>query len=153
MTTYTENQGIARTFIPQLISTGYTANKALGFLKTQNLGYRRTSFLADWREFTGREAKKDVIKYIRKDYKPTTATMSTTTDNLRDQYKYVYKIKGRDSITGEEKELSWAHTTDELMTMKDVEDIIEEDIKIEEYESGITDMELVPGEILSRVKL
>ena len=146
-------QGMARTYIPSLIQQGFGANKGLSWLKDQGLGYRRKEFLADWREFTGREAKKDVTKYIRKDYKPTAATMSVTSENLSAQYSYVYEAKGRDSITGEEKTMDWRYATDELMSMEDVESAIEEDIKKEEYETRITDIKLVPSEILSRVRL
>jgi len=146
-------QGIARTFIPGMIQAGYSTRTALNLLKSEGLGYRRKEFLADWREFSGREAKKDVTKYIPKHLKPTSATMSVTTDNLSGQYSYVYEARGRDVVTGAPEKQYWRHTSDDLMTMEDVESIIEEDIKKEEYDVGIEDIKLVPSEVLSRVRL
>lgn len=146
-------QGLARTYIPTLIKAGYSGRGALNWLSDQGLGYRRKEFGADWREFTGREAKKDVTKYIPKKYKPTAATMSVTSENLSGQYSYVYEIRGTDIKTGEPGTAYWRHASEELMTMEDVEDIIEEDTKKIEYEFELSDIYLVPSEVLSRVRL
>ena len=146
-------QGMARTYIPTLLKKGFSASKSLRWLKRQGLGYRKTNFLADWREFTGRAKKADVTKYIPKKYKPTAATLSGTSENLARQYSYVYQVKGRDSLTGDPKTQNWRYSTDNLTSMEDVEAIIEEDIKKVEYEVRITDITLVPGEVLSRIRL
>ena len=126
MTTYSENRGMARTYIPGLIRQGFSTGKALGFLKTLKLGYRKTDFLADWREKTGREKKQNLFKYIRKDYKPTSATISSTTDMLKGKYKYNFKITGRDYLTGEVSERDWSMSADKLLTRETAEQEVTE---------------------------
>lgn len=139
MTTFGENQGLARTYIPSLLKQGLSANVALGFLKEQGLGYRRTKFLADWREAAGFEAKKDTFKYIRKDYKPTVSTITETSESLSKEYSYIFEIKGVDSLTGEEKTLDWRYSTDDLVSIAEAESIAEESMLEPYYETGITE--------------
>jgi len=139
MTTFSENRGLARTYIPSLFEQGLSANKALDFLKEQGLGYRRQDFLADWRETSGLKAKEDTFKYIRKDFKPTAATITITEESLSREYSYIFRITGRDSLTGETKELEWRYATDNLISIAEAESIAEESMLAPEYEVRLED--------------
>lgn len=60
---------LVRMMIPELYETYKSANKALEFLRSVGLGYRRKDFLADWREVLEIPKKTDVWKYIRNEFK------------------------------------------------------------------------------------
>jgi len=139
MTTFSKNRGLARTYIPSLLDLGLSATSALGLLRESGLGYRKTDFLSDWREFAGLEKKKDTFKYIPKRYKPTAATMTETSEMLSREYSYVFEVKGRDVITGEEKKLDWRYATDELISIEEAESLVPDWLEVPEYETKLKD--------------
>jgi hypothetical protein len=139
MSTFSQQRGISRTYISGLIGQRMSATGALNMLKSLGLGYRKTDFLADWREMKGLEAKADRIKYIPKKLKPTPATITTTSESLSKEYSYIYKVKGRDSITGADKEVDWRYATDDLLSIEEAEELIKESIEIPEYETEVKD--------------
>jgi len=127
MVTFSENRGQARTFLPTLFDIGLSSGKALGFLQAQNLGYRKTDFLEDWREVTGFAKKKDTFKYIRKDYKPDVKTLSVTSENLSKEYSYIAKVGAQSKITGEIEYHEWRYATDKLISVAEAEAAVTEE--------------------------
>lgn len=140
MATFSENRGIARTYLSSFMDQGFSANQVLRTLADQGLGYRRTDFLSDWREFQGLEKKKDVFRYIRKDYKPTSATITETNESLSKEYSYIFELKGRDRLTGETVTQGWRHATDSLLTLEESEELVNEMMGIPKYDTGIDDV-------------
>lgn len=124
MATFSENRGIARTFIPSLIEKGFSANQGLSFFKEMGRGYRRQDLLTDWAEFSGLKRKEDTFKYIRKDYRPTAATITTTSENLSKEYSYIARVGVQNLATGEIEYHQWRFATDELVSIEEAEEDI-----------------------------
>lgn len=146
MVTFSENRGLARTFLPGLFDIGLSSGKALGFLKEQNLSYRKTDFLEDWREVTGFKKKEDTFKYIRKEYKPDVKTLTPTSENLSKEYSYIAKVGVQSKITGEMEYHEWRYATDELISVEEAEEKVEEET--EEEDSPNPDYEYISVEII-----
>jgi len=116
---------IVRGLIPDLYATYQSANKALEFLRSINLGYRKKDFLADWREILGLKAKEEVWKYIRKEYKPSVDLFIKSEQKLYQPFVYIGKIEYLDT-EGVLREMTISHGEDELITIQEAEDIFAE---------------------------
>ena len=77
------------------IAAGKSATKFLGEMRTAGLGYRRTTFLADWRAEAGIAKQADTIKYVRKGYVPTAAIAQAKEWKLSKEYMYKMQVKTR----------------------------------------------------------
>lgn len=124
------NRGLARNYLGGFLTQGYSANQTLRTLQDLGVGYRRTDFLADWREVAGKEAQKDVYKYLRKDLKPSVTSLVSTSESLSGEYAYFFKVKGIDRMTGESVEKDWRVSTDSLITREEAESDVEQ---LQEY--------------------
>lgn len=115
------NRAMAQPYLEAFAAQGLSANQALGRLRELGLGYRRQTFLDDYRTYTGREKAKDVAKYIRKDYYPTDAVMTPDVRNLKTKYQSLVKFTLQNVDTGEvfTKDFYLAH--DEQMTIGRIE--------------------------------
>lgn len=72
---------------------GLSATRFIRDMRSAGLGYRRTDMLADWRSVNALEAKKDALKYVRKDRYPTEKVMASVTWALSKEYMYVVKVQ------------------------------------------------------------
>lgn len=77
------------------ITAGKTATKFLSEMRAADLGYRKTTFLADWRAEAGIEKQKDVIRFVRKGYVPTTAIAEAKEWKLSKEYMYKMQVATR----------------------------------------------------------
>ncbi len=77
------------------IAAGKSASSFLKEMQAKDLGYRRTTFLADYRSVGNIEAKKDLIKYVRKDYLPSPRLYADVTWDLSREYLYKLKVQTR----------------------------------------------------------
>jgi len=118
----TAMQGIARRFIPEMLHMGMSASAGLRMLQGQGLGYRRTSFLTDWREFEGVERKRDPLRAIPKKYRPTEATIQRTEFEQSKKFNYTYEITGYDTI--QQKDITDYITvaSDDIVSMAEAEE-------------------------------
>ncbi len=82
---------MGRAFIPKLFKLGYNPARAMSFLKLYGVSYRKTTFLSDWRQILGIERKRDPLKHVRKDRKPTDAVIQKTKDEQKHKFKHTYK--------------------------------------------------------------
>ena len=114
-------QGIARRFIPEMLKMGLSASAGLNMLKGQGLGYRRTNFLADWREFAGTERKRDPLRAIPKKYRPTEATIQRTEFEQGKKFNYEYKVGGYDNIQQKEVVEYITVASDDILSMIEAE--------------------------------
>lgn len=78
--------------MPEALARGLTASAFLKELQAQGLGYRKTTFLADWRSVAGIEAKKDVAKYVRRDRRPSIKAIADVEWELSKEYMYKVKV-------------------------------------------------------------
>ena len=74
---------------------GLSATRFIGEMKTAGLSYRRTEMLSDWRSVNELERKKDLLRYVRKDYYPTEKTIAAVSWELSKEYLYTVKVRSR----------------------------------------------------------
>jgi len=77
--------------IPDAIARGLSVTSFIKELRNLGLSYRRTLMLADWRSVREIESKKDIVKYIRKDYYPAITQYAEV--EWRFSKEYIYKLK------------------------------------------------------------
>jgi len=75
--------------------TGVSASKFITKMREAGLAYRRGTMLADWRSINELEKKEGVIRYVRKDRYPTTATMASVTWETSKEFMYKVKVESR----------------------------------------------------------
>jgi len=112
-------RGIARRFIPEMLRLGLTSAAGLRMLQGQGLGYRKTNFLSDWRQFAGTEMKRDPLRAIPKKYRPTENTIQRTDYEQQKKFNYDYKIKGYDTILQKDIEDYITVASDDILTMEE----------------------------------
>lgn len=115
-------RGLARRFIPEMLRLGMTTSAGLNLLRGEGMGYRRTDFLSDWREFAGTERKRDPLRAIPKKYRPTESTIQRTDFKQVKKFNYHYKIEGYDLITQEDTETFITVASDDILTMAEAEE-------------------------------
>lgn len=84
-------RAIAIKLIPNAFKSGQSASSFINMLRSKGLTYRRTNMFADWRTVNNIEAKKDVLKYIRKDRLPSVRSMADVEWGY--DKEYIYKAK------------------------------------------------------------
>ena len=82
--------------IPDAIARGLSVTAFIKELSNLGLSYRRSLMLSDWRSVAQIEAKKDTLKYVRKDRYPTTKEYAET--EWAWQEEWAYKIKCRTQL-------------------------------------------------------
>lgn len=103
------------------IAAGKTASSFLREMQAADLGYRRTTFLADYRSVGNIEKKTGLLKYVRKDYTPSPALYAETTWDLSREYFYKLKVQTR-LRPGEPVEEKWINIVgDKPMTPREWE--------------------------------
>jgi len=75
------------------IKAGLSASKFIKDMQAIGLSYRRTDMLADYRSVGEIEKKEGVLRYVRKDRYPTTATMASVTWETSQEFMYKVKVQ------------------------------------------------------------
>ena len=114
-------RGLSRRFIPEMLKAGMSATAGLKLLRSEGMGYRRTDFLADFRDFTGLAMKRDPLRAIPKKFRPTEATIQRTEYEQTKKFYYNYKLEGYDIITQEQTETFITVASDDILTMEEAE--------------------------------
>ncbi len=155
MPTFSENRGIIRSFIPSFQRAGFNPSESLRSLRDEmGLHIRTQDFYTDWNEFTGRESRTGSVKNIRKEYKPTSRTISPTLEDLKGKYSYVGQVTvfNREMSISEVRE--WRYTVDDLITIGEAESMIAESFDTEDYNKEHYDIEnVIINQVLQRVTL
>lgn len=107
--------------MPSAISRGLTAAGFIRELQAAGLSYRRSTMLSDWRSVSGIEAKKDVIKYVRKDRLPSIKAVADVEWALSQEYMYKVKVWGQLKAGEPLQERFVNIMSDNLLTPADVE--------------------------------
>jgi len=95
----TDSPGTVRASVIPLMRGAYlrgqSASAFVADMKVKGLSYRRTTMLSDWRSEAQLEAKKDLMKYVRKDYYPTKAAIAQVDYMYGKEYMYKVKVESR----------------------------------------------------------
>lgn len=130
---------------------GLSASRFIADMKAIGLTYRRTDMLADYRNVRQLAAKKDLLKYVRKDYYPTAKVYATTTWKLGKEFMYVIKVKTQLRPDEPIVEHNVNIQTDSPMTPEMIEArLIEERAKEEKY-LGETMLKITPFLAVRRI--
>jgi len=78
--------------IPDAIARGLSPTAWIKELTSLGLSYRRANMLADFRSVAGTEARKGLLKYVRKDYIPNIRTMANVTWDMSREYMYKLNV-------------------------------------------------------------
>jgi len=106
------------------IASGVSASSFLTKMKAEGLGYRRTTFLDDWRSVGSIEAKTGLLKYVRKDYVPSPKLYAESRWNLSREFFYKVKVTTR-LRPGEPLQTRWINIVgDKPMTPREWEESI-----------------------------
>lgn len=114
-------QGIARRFIPAMIKQGLSQAAGLRMLQGQGLGYRKTDFLKDWRQFAGTEMKRDPLRAIPKKYRPTEATIQRAEYEQSKKFHYVYDVEGYDTVLQKDVTDTITVASDDIISMEEAQ--------------------------------
>ena len=112
--------------IPDAIARGLSPTAFIQELKGMGLSYRKTLMLSDWRTVAGVEAKKDLIRFVRKDRLPSPAVMADKTWEYSKEY--IYKVNTWSRLKPEEPltERMVTLLSDTPLTTREVEEQIAE---------------------------
>ena len=75
--------------------TGQSASSFIKQMQAEGLAYRRTQMLSDWRSTNEVERKKDVLKYVRRDYMPTRQVIAEVDWELSKEYLYKLQVHSK----------------------------------------------------------
>lgn len=79
--------------ISDAVKRGLNRTAWIKEMQAKDLGYRKTIMLADWRSITAEEAKKDRLKYVRKDRYPTAKEYVMTEWPWKEEWAYKMKVR------------------------------------------------------------
>jgi len=110
--------------IPSAFKSGMSANSFILKMRGKGLGRTRSTMLSDWRTVNEIEAKKDVLKYIRKDRLPSVQSMADV--EWAYDKEYIYKANTWSRIHPDDPltERMVTFTSDRPLTPRQVEEQI-----------------------------
>ena len=77
------------------LQSGLTATRFIKDMKAKGLSYRRTQMLSDWRSVNQLETKKELFRYVRKDYLPSPRVMAAVSWQLSQEFMYKVRVQSR----------------------------------------------------------
>lgn len=95
-------RGIAQPFIRKAVSLGMSANQAYDSIRSE-LGtlYRRSDFLADFRQAADLKQEMSGIRNINRTSVPTERLFKTILPAWEEKYEYRLRVTGTDQLTGQ----------------------------------------------------
>jgi len=111
----------SQNFIVNLTAEGYSGAAILDTLKDWGIGFRETDFYKDWRRVLGRPARADLMKYVRKDFRPPSHLIEHTPEYLSRQFRADFAVRGYDTLTGEDIDTEYSLAKDDLADIRDLE--------------------------------
>lgn len=119
-------RAVGRSLIPRLLREGFSASGGLRYLRAQGMGYRRITYLADWREITGTAKLENVVRFVRKGYRPSPELFVEKAMAVGRERTYTAELQLYKRATGETVTENYSITTDEDLTVEQAERQIEE---------------------------
>ena len=120
-------------------------------LKAKGLSYRRTTMLADWRNFSNIKKKEGLLKYVRKDRVPTAAIAQVRDWKLSREYLIKVKMQTRLKPTDHIVTRYVNIVSDKPMTPRDIETEIMKNWGSWYPEHRETIMTITPETIIQRM--
>lgn len=112
-------RGVIRKLMPRAIASGILPTQYLSMCQlSYGKAYRKTDFLADWREFAGIEKKRNPLRAIIPTKRPTENTIQPTEYEQHKKFNYDYEIKGYDTILQKEVKTYITVASDDILTME-----------------------------------
>ncbi|MBA7571619.1 hypothetical protein ES708_13385 [subsurface metagenome] len=118
----------------------YPWTRLYGELKLVDPVYRKTQFGYDYRSYTSAYERGAKLKYVRRDYKPTSELFSEARVGMRKTFKYNVESKFRDRITGAEYSTRSSFvTSDRQLSRGEIENIVRDRVEdiAGDYECGV----------------
>ena len=108
----------------------YPWTRLYGELKLVDPVYRKTQFGYDYRSYTSAYERGAKLKYVRRDYKPTSELFSEARVGMRKTFKYNVESKFRDRITGAEYSTRSSFvTSDRQLSRGEIENIVRDRVE------------------------
>lgn len=85
----------AQLVIRESVSKKLSAAETIRQLRDKGLGYRRTTMLADFRNFSNIKKKEGLLRYVRKDYVPTAEIAQVKEWKLSREYLFNVRVRTR----------------------------------------------------------
>jgi len=134
----------ARLAMPRAVAEGISRNRFIGMIKeTYGKAYRRQDILKDWSEISGVPEKTDRLKYIRKGYKPTAASITQTVGAQKQLYVYHYEVTGFDRIQQMNIKSGMAVASQNLLSMDEALELAMANIDWYDPEIDISNVDIV----------
>ena len=83
--------------IKNAVTQGQSASAWIRDMASKGLSYRRTTMLSDWRNVNKIKAKEGLLRYVRKDYLPSTEMAFIKDWDMNREYWYRLRVKSRES--------------------------------------------------------
>lgn len=125
-------RSVARTMIPRFFESGYSAAGAMRELRSL-VGHapRKQLFLADWRELTGAKKLERSYRFIPRKHALSYGLMAPTETFQSHEYRYIFDVTGKDTLTGEEVKRTMSLGSDTRYSIDKAEDEYTEIMDIE----------------------
>lgn len=139
-TTFGGIRGLSQSFIRSAVARGLSSAETIRALTAEGMTYRRTSMLADWREWSQVPAKADRIKAVRHDYRPSRELYIETTGKQLRPFRYQVGVDIYNPETKERLHMVTNVGSERQLTPREILDEAVEPIKAstEAYKSEIT---------------
>ena len=109
-------RGFAQVFVKAAAKKGLGANKTLSLLKSKGLGYRRATFLSDYRMYAKIPTLSNRIKYVRRRYRLTKELFLEPKKFMTRRFAFVTEFNILKPDTGETFKMKSRVSTDKWMT-------------------------------------
>lgn len=120
-TTFGVARAAARAVIGDLFQAGYSATGALNLLRQEGFGYRRQTFLADWREITGVKKLTNITRFIPRNKRPSVGVMTPKASPVGGEYTYRFRTEMYNPTTGVTTTEHYGVSSDRLLTVEEAE--------------------------------
>jgi len=115
---FTKARLMAQSFLRAGGREGIGANTLLKTIREAGLGYRRTTFLADYRNYQRLPSQYETMKYVGGDKRMANYNYIEVPRFQKSAYAYVVDVKVKDSATGREFDMRTTVSSDVALTRR-----------------------------------
>ncbi|MBA7569835.1 hypothetical protein ES708_11577 [subsurface metagenome] len=113
---FSKARNMAQSFLRSGGREGLSAQSVLNTLRETGLGYRRTDFLSDYRNYLRIPSQSEIMKYIGHDKRMADYNYIELPRFQKSAYAYVVDVKVRDPATGREFDMRTTVSSDTALT-------------------------------------
>ena len=115
---FTKVRNLAQSFLRSGAREGLSAQSVLTSLRETGLGYRRTDFLSDYRNYQRIPVQEETMKYVGYDKRLADYNYIGVPRFQKASYAYVVDVKVRDPATGREFDMRTTVSSDLALTRR-----------------------------------